>query len=95
MNRTNKPPPIALYNTEPACHDTAVISIAESPTITVEHYNLQDEELEETELLYQQFEGTLIGLLREDELLPFNIHTAASLGTTASVRHLVERYYIP
>ena len=41
---------------------------------------------------YQQFESTLIDLLHEDELMPFNLHTAASLGITSSVRHLIERY---
>lgn len=40
---------------------------------------------------YQQFESTLIDLLHEDELMPFNLHTAASLGITSSVRHLIER----
>ena len=41
--------------------------------------------------LSRHFESTLIKLLQDDELMPFNLHTAASLGMTSNVRYLIER----
>ena len=49
------------------------------------------EEHEARSELYQQFESTLTQLLHEVDLMPFNLHTAANLGITESVRHLIER----
>ena len=71
-----------------------VVEIIESPAAVASRSVVEasrKEEEEDDEILYQQFEGTLFSMLHEEELIPFNIHTAASLGNTGSVRHLIER----
>lgn len=80
-----RPPPLLL---EP-CSNSAIVDVVESPLNYVPELNFKEEQ--DDGEIHQQFEGTLISLLQEEELMPFNIHTAASLGITESVRHLVER----
>lgn len=82
-----RPPPLQLFPAEQPFHDETAISINESPFPGYVEHDSHDDHHE----FDVEFEGTLMGLLNEDELLPFNIHTAASLGNTASVRHLIER----
>ena len=41
--------------------------------------------------VYMHHEKNLSKLLREDDLMLFNVHTAASLGMTTGVRYLIER----
>ena len=81
-----KPPPLQLPN----CNIEAENNdrFGSSP---MGHAGADREENEAQSEFYQQFESTLTQLLHEDDLMPFNLHTAASLGITESVRHLIER----
>ena len=79
-----KPPPLRLHsNVEESCELIDSLSLSDSYLIS-----------EEVEDMEKQFEGILIELLDEDELMPFNLHTAASLGITACVRNLIERLHL-
>lgn len=80
-----RPPPLRLHcNVEAENND----GFGSSP---MGHAMADYEENEAQSEFYQQFESQLTQLLHEDDLMPFNLHTAASLGITASVRHLIER----
>ncbi|KAK4008355.1 hypothetical protein OUZ56_013496 [Daphnia magna] len=81
-----KPPPLRL----PQCNVEAENNdrFASSP---MGHAMADYEENEAQAEFYHQFESTLTQLLHKDDLMPFNLHTAASLGITSSVRHLIER----
>lgn len=81
-----KPPPLRLPNNEDAENNDRFDS---SP---MGHAMADYEESETQAEFYQQFENTLTTMLHEEDLMPFNLHTAASLGITSTVRHLIERY---
>ena len=81
-----KPPPLRL----PHC-DVEAENNDGFDSSPMGHAMADYEENEIQSEFYPQFENTLTQLLHEDDLMPFNLHTAASLGVTSSVRHLIER----
>lgn len=89
-----RPPPLRL-----TYQDHEDLGVDNHPDLSPKHPYVDYAAEEETTIssneenleFYHQFESTLIDLLHEDELMPFNLHTAASLGITSSVRHLIER----
>ena len=85
-----RPPPLQLFSTEQPFQDETAINIIESPKL--DNFIVIEDPNELKCGFDIEIESTLMGLLHDDELLPFNLHTAASLGITASVRHLIERY---
>lgn len=81
----SKPPPLHLS----CCGEGEGIDVtlSESPS----HALADAEESKIQSEFYAEFETTLAQLLHEDDLMPFNLHTAASLGITSCVRQLIER----
>lgn len=80
-----KPPPLHLSNNVEECPQL-VDALATSKESRV--CNKGDDHAEFSFL----YESALIDLLDESELMPFNLHTAASLGITECVRSLIERF---
>lgn len=85
-----KPPPLHLHYNE---EETVETQISEEMSREIKKLDEMEEMHGQAEF-YKQFESVLIDLLQEDELLPFNLHVAASLGIITSVRNLVERYFL-
>lgn len=79
-----KPPPLSLRQ------DENNDDLFPSP-ITTSHAEADVHENHVQSEFYQQFEGTLSKLLQNEDSIEFNLHTAASLGATSCVRHLIER----